>query len=149
MTSPLRLAAYQPDIAQNLGAMIRLCACFGTPLDIIEPCGFPLSIKALKRTAMDYADHVSMTRHADWQGFCAATSARKVLLTTKGDADIWDFTFKPGDVLLMGRETAGVPEEVHNVANARVMIPISETTRSLNLATAAAIALAEAKRQLR
>ncbi|MEM7279905.1 MAG: TrmH family RNA methyltransferase [Pseudomonadota bacterium] len=145
----MRLAAYQPDIAQNLGAMIRLSACFSTPLDIVEPCGFPLSIKALRRTAMDYADVADMTRHADWTAFRASTPGRVVLLTTRGDADLWDFDFRPGDTLLMGRETAGVPEDVHEAADARLMIPIAAATRSLNLATAAAIALAEATRQLR
>lgn len=146
----LRLATYQPDIAQNLGAMIRLSACLETPLDIIEPCGFPLSVKALRRTAMDYADLAAMTRHADWQAFRdSAPRRRLVLLTTKGDCTLWDHRFAPGDTLLMGRETAGVPADVHAAADRRVTIPIAAQTRSLNLATAAAIALAEALRQLR
>ena len=145
----LRLAAYQPDIAQNLGAMIRLSACFDTPLDIIEPCGFPLSIKALRRTAMDYADVADLTRHIDWGAFRTTCRGRVVLLTTAGDAALWDFGFQPGDTLLMGRETAGVPDDVHASVDARVVIPITDATRSLNLATAAAIALAEALRQLR
>lgn len=149
MSTPLRLAAYQPDIAQNLGAMIRLSACFDTPLDVIEPCGFPLSLKALRRTAMDYADVADLTRHDDWHAFERARRGRLVLLTTKAAQPLWDTEFSAGDTLLMGRETAGVPPEVHAAADLRVTIPISDRTRSLNLATAAAIALAEAVRQLR
>lgn len=149
MANPIRLAAYQPDIAQNLGAMIRLSACFDSPLDIIEPCGFPLSLKALRRTAMDYADVADMTRHDDWHAFQANRRGRLVLLTTKGATSLWETEFAPGDTILMGRESAGVPDEVHAAADLRVAIPIAAQTRSLNLATAAAIALAEALRQLR
>lgn len=148
MPADFRLAAYQPDIAQNLGAMIRLSACFETPLDIIEPCGFPLSLKALRRTAMDYADIADLTRHDDWSTFQAQRTGRLVLLTTRAATPLWGFDFAKADTLLMGRETAGVPDEVHDAADARVSIPISSQTRSLNLATAAAIALAEAKRQM-
>lgn len=149
MTASLRLAAFQPDIAQNLGAMIRLSACFSTPLDVIEPCGFPLSIKALRRTAMDYADIADITRHADWSAFARdRPPGRLVLLTTQGATSLWDTVFQPGDTLLLGRESAGVPPEVHAAVDLRVAIPINPRTRSLNLATASAIALAEACRQL-
>ena len=150
MTPPLRISAYQPDIAQNLGAMIRLAACFATPLDVIEPCGFPLSLKALRRTAMDYADVADITRHDDWSAFQRNRPAgRLILLTTNGARPLWETGFQPGDTLLMGRESAGVPPQVHAAADLRVAIPINPRARSLNLATAAAIALAEAHRQLR
>ena len=150
MNAPLRISAYQPDIAQNLGAMIRLAACFSTPLDVIEPCGFPLSLKALRRTAMDYADIADITRHDDWTAFQRDRPAgRLVLLTTTGAQSLWETTFQPDDTLLMGRESAGVPPDVHAAADLRVAIPIDPRTRSLNLATAAATALAEAHRQLR
>ena len=148
--SALHLATYQPDIAPNLGAMIRLSACFATPLHVIEPCGFPFSLKALRRTAMDYADIADVTRYDDWPAFTRTRPpGRLVLLTTKGATPLWDFDFSRGDTLLMGRETAGVPDEVHVAADARVLIPVAPPARSLNLATAAAIALAEAIRQTR
>ncbi|MEM9851599.1 MAG: TrmH family RNA methyltransferase [Pseudomonadota bacterium] len=144
------LAAFQPDIPQNLGAMIRLSACFDTRLHIIEPCGFPLSLKALRRTAMDYADVAQMVRHPGWGAFLANHGpGRRILLTTAGDVDLWDFAFAAGDVLILGRESAGAPDFVHHAVEARVRVPIATATRSLNLVTAAAIALAEALRQTR
>lgn len=146
----MRLCAYQPDIAPNLGAMIRLAACFNVPLDIIEPCGFPLSIKALRRSAMDYADIADLTRHDSWQAFCATPRrGRLVLLTTRYDVPLWDFSFDPGDTLILGRESAGVPEDVHQSVDARVGLPMAPPARSLNVAITAGIALAEGLRQTR
>ncbi len=146
----MRLCAYQPDIAPNLGAMIRLSACYGLPLDIIEPCGFPLSLKSLRRTAMDYADIADLTRHNSWETFTAqSTHARLVLLTTKADAILWDFAFQPDDVLIMGRESAGAPQSVHDACHARIRLPMTGTARSLNVAMCAGIAVSEALRQMR
>ncbi|MEM7241139.1 MAG: tRNA (cytidine(34)-2'-O)-methyltransferase [Pseudomonadota bacterium] len=145
-----RLVAYQPDIAPNLGAMIRLSACMGTPLDIIEPCGFPLSVKSLKRTAMDYADIADMTSYSSWDRYILdRPKGRLVLMTTKATDIIWDFVFQPGDAIIMGRESAGVPNEVHEAADARIKLPLFGAARSLNVATSAAMALSEAQRQLR
>jgi tRNA (cytidine/uridine-2'-O-)-methyltransferase len=146
----MRLAIFQPDIPQNLGGSIRLAACLGVALDIIEPCGFPLSDKAVRRTAMDYGDSVDLTRHTSWDAFLAAParqSGRLVLFTTKGAGPFLSFAFEAGDTLLFGRESAGVPPEVHAAAQARLFIPIRPPARSLNVVTAAAIALAEALRQ--
>ncbi len=146
----LRLAAYQPDIAANLGSMIRLAACFAIPLDVIEPCGFPFSVKALKRSAMDYADIADITRHDSWQDFQLAQAPRRiVLLSTKAATNLWDFSFLPGDTLMMGRESAGVPADVHAAVGARVFIPMPGGGRSLNVAVSAGISLAEAIRQTR
>ena len=152
MTSPktVRLAAYQPDIAPNLGSMIRLSACMGVPLDIIEPCGFPLSVKSLKRTAMDYAEIADMTRHTSWEKFRSHNpNKRLVLMTTKAEDVIWDFEFEADDIIIMGRESAGVPIDVHEVVDARIKLPLFGAARSLNVATCAAMALSEAQRQLR
>ena len=142
----MRLALYQPDIPQNLGAAIRIAACFGVPLDIIEPCAFPLTDKALKRAALDY--EAATTRHASWAAFAAAperAEGRLVLLTTKGAISLADARFARGDTLLLGRESAGVPEEVHAAAQARVRIPIAG--RSLNVAVSGAVTLFEALKQ--
>jgi tRNA (cytidine/uridine-2'-O-)-methyltransferase len=143
----VRLALYQPDIPQNLGAAIRVAACFGAALDIIEPCGFPLTDKALKRAALDY--QAATTRHASWAAFLAAPerrAGRLILLTTAGDAPLAGYAFDAGDTLLMGRESAGVPAEVHAAAQARLRIAIEG--RSLNLAVSAGIALYEATRRV-
>lgn len=146
----LRLAAYQPDIAPNLGAMIRVCACFDAGLDVIEPCGFALSDKALRRAAMDYADRAEVVRHRSWDAYRDAPRAgRLVLLSTRGATPLWDFGFRPGDTLMVGRETAGVPASVAAAADAALVIPMPGGGRSLNVAIAAAIGLAEALRQLR
>jgi len=146
----MRLCAFQPDIAPNLGAMIRLCACFGVPLDIIEPCGFPLSIKSLKRSAMDYADMVDMTRHDSWENFLPETAGRRlVLMTTKAEKTLWDFSFQPSDTLIMGRESAGVPDAVHARCDAHVKLPMTGAARSLNVAMCAGMALNEGLRQIR
>jgi tRNA (cytidine/uridine-2'-O-)-methyltransferase len=144
----LRLAVFEPDIAQNLGTMIRLAACMDVPIDVIEPCGFPFSVKALRRSAMDYADLAKIEHHDDWAAFDGARSGRLVLLTTKGATSLWDTRFQFGDVVLMGRESAGVPEFVHQRADLRVAIPMPGGGRSLNVAVAAGMVLGEACRQL-
>jgi tRNA (cytidine/uridine-2'-O-)-methyltransferase len=146
----MRLALFQPDIPQNLGAALRLGACLGVPIDVIEPCGFPLSDRAVRRAAMDYAELAVVRRHASWSRFLAdpaRAGARLVLFTTAGDTPFHAFAYQPGDVLLFGRESAGVPDEVHQAADARLHIPLRPGARSLNLATAAAMALTEALRQ--
>ncbi|MEO0914569.1 MAG: tRNA (cytidine(34)-2'-O)-methyltransferase [Pseudomonadota bacterium] len=145
----LRLCAYQPDIAQNLGAMIRIGACFGVPVDVISPCGFPFSVKALRRSAMDYAEIAEVVHHDSWEAFRGARRAgRLVLMTTAADADLWSFRFAPGDVLVMGRESAGVPDDVHHACDARLRVPMLGGGRSLNVAVTAGIAVSEALRQL-
>ncbi len=146
----MRLALFQPDIPQNLGAAIRLAACFGVALDVVEPCGFPLSDKGLKRAAMDYGRHVQPTLHPSWVAFLAAPSratGRLVLFTTRGAEPLHDFRFAAADTLIFGRESAGAPPEVHTAAQARVVIPIRPEARSLNLTVSAAVGLAEALRQ--
>ena len=145
----IRLAAYQPDIALNVGAMIRLSACLNVPLDIIEPCGFPLSVKALRRSAMDYADIVDLTRHDSWDTFMQVSISRRVvLMTTRAEDVLWDFDFWVGDTILMGRESLGVPDEVHQFCDARVKLPMFGAARSLNVAMTAGMAVSEALRQL-
>ncbi|MBW8814884.1 MAG: tRNA (cytidine(34)-2'-O)-methyltransferase [Caulobacterales bacterium] len=145
----MRLALFQPDIPQNLGAAIRLAACLGVPLDIIEPCGFPLSDAAIRRSAMDYGALAEVKRHSGWEDFrkAAAARGRLVLFTTKGAAPLPEFVFAADDILLFGRESAGAPEEVHAAAAARVFIPLAPGARSLNVVNAAAMALGEALRQ--
>ena len=146
----LRLASFQPDIALNLGSMIRLSACFSVPIDVIEPCGFPFSVKALRRSAMDYADIADITRHNSWDTYLSEKpEGRIVLMTTVGATPLWDFQFQSGDTILMGRESAGAPAEVHARADAAVLIPMPGGGRSLNVAMSAGIAVGEALRQLR
>ena len=143
----MRLALFQPDIPQNVGAAVRLAACLGVGLDVIEPCAFPLSDKGLKRAALDYTAETRL--HASWSAFLAAperSEGRLVLFTTRGAVPVHRFAFEPGDTLLFGQESAGVTEPVHAAAAARVVIPTA--ARSLNVATAAAIGLAEALRQV-
>jgi tRNA (cytidine/uridine-2'-O-)-methyltransferase len=145
----MRLALFQPDIPQNLGGAIRLAACLGVALDVIEPCGFPLSDRSLRRAAMDYAGACDVTRHDSWTRFEADRApGRLVLLTTRGGEPIHSFAFRPDDILMVGRESAGVPNEVHDAADARLVIPTAPGTRSLNVVTAAAIALGEGLRQI-
>jgi len=147
----LTLALYQPDIAQNAGAMLRTCACFGAAAAIIGPTGFPSSDRHFRRAGMDYLDHVTVERHDSWRAFeewRRQSGLRLVLLTTKGATAHWDFSFAPGDVILVGRESAGAPAEVHDAADARLRIPIRPATRSLNVSVAAGIALSEAFRQI-
>ena len=143
----MRLALFQPDQAGNVGAAMRLAACLGVPLDVIEPCGFPWGEKAMRRAGMDYAEIANVTRHADWDAFVAALPGRLVLLTTGGDFRLPDAQFEPGDTLLIGSESAGAPPFAHERADLRVRIPLAAGARSLNLAVAAGIALAEALRQ--
>lgn len=144
----MRLAAYQPDIAPNLGAMIRICACFGVPLDVIEPCGFPFSIRALRRAAMDYADIADVTRHNSWQDFTQdRPKGRLILLSTGADLTLTEFEFQKSDTVMMGRESAGVPGPVEQTCDATVRIAMPGGGRSLNVAVSAGIALAEALRQ--
>jgi tRNA (cytidine/uridine-2'-O-)-methyltransferase len=145
----LRLALYEPDIPQNTGALLRLAACFGVPVDLIEPFGFVFDDRRLKRAALDYAALAQVTRYASWVGFVAsrAPDSRLVLMTTSGDVALDRFTFGPGDTILLGRESAGVPPPVHGAADARVVIRLRAQARSLNVAQAGAIALYEALRQ--
>ena len=146
----MKITLFQPDIAQNLGAIMRLGACFDVPIEIIEPCGFPLTTKALRRTAMDYGAAADITRHKSWESFIDSPRAgRLVLFTTKGATRLDTFDFRQNDTLLFGRESAGVPDTVHAAAEARVIIPLSAGMRSFNLATSAAIGLYEALRQTR
>ena len=143
----LRLALHQPDIAGNVGTLIRTAACLGVGLDLIEPMGFPFGDRAMRRAAMDY--HTDVVRHADWAAFERQVAGRIVLLTTAGATPLWDSAFRADDVLLLGSEGAGVPDEVHARADLRVAIPTRAGCRSLNVAIAGAIALAEAVRQTR
>jgi tRNA (cytidine/uridine-2'-O-)-methyltransferase len=147
----LRLALYQPDIPQNAGSLMRLCACLGVAMDIIEPCGFLLSDRNFRRAGMDYRAGVDLTRHDSWETFRQARAAkgggRVLLLTTKGAQPYTDFAFAAGDTLLVGRESAGVPEAVHAQVEARLLIPMRAGMRSLNVAQAAAMVLGEALRQ--
>lgn len=149
MAKKLRIAAFQPDIAPNLGTMIRLAACFDVGIDVIEPCGFPFSVKALRRSAMDYADIADITRHASWAAFQAQLTGRLILMSTKASTPLWEFGFQTCDTLMMGRESAGVPADVAEACNARLRIPMPGGGRSLNVAVSAGIALGEAMRQLR
>ncbi len=142
------IALYQPDIPQNLGAVMRICACFGAGLHIIEPCAFPLDEKRIRRAGMDYIAHVSWVRHASFEAFCHTLAGRRlVLATTKGATSLRAFDFQADDMLLFGRESAGVPPEVHARADARVFIPMQDGMRSLNLAVSAGILAWEALRQ--
>ena len=143
----MRIALHEPDQAGNVGTILRLAACLGAPVDIIEPCGFPWSDRALKRAGMDYAEIAHVTRHESWASFEARLSGRLVLLTTKAALPLSSARFALGDVLLMGSESRGAPDEVHARADLRVRIPQAAGTRSLNIAVAAGIALAEALRQ--
>ncbi len=144
----MRLALYQPDIPQNTGTILRMAACLGVPVDVIGPTGFDMSDKALRRAGLDYLDHVELTRHLDWPSFQSANAqARIVLITSHGTLPYTAFAFEPGDIILMGRESAGAPAAVHEAAAARLRIPIRPELRSLNLAVAAGIVLAEAIRQ--
>jgi tRNA (cytidine/uridine-2'-O-)-methyltransferase len=146
----VRLALYQPDIPQNLGAAIRVCACLGAVLDVIEPCGFPLTDKSLKRAALDYGAQARIERHASFRAFLAhpaRAEGRLVLIETDGAARLDRFSFARDDTLILGRESAGAPLEVHQAADARVRIAMAAGARSLNVVTAGALALYEAMRQ--
>lgn len=146
----LALALYQPDIPQNCGTMLRLCACLGVEATIIEPAGFPVSDRHFRRSGMDYLDAVNVSRHVSWRAFedwRAPTGRRLVLLSTRAALPFTDFAFAPNDILMVGRESAGAPPEVHAAADARILIPIRPGMRSLNVAVCAAMALGEALRQ--
>ena len=149
---PFCLALYQPDIPQNAGTMLRLCACLGLDAALIGPAGFPLSDRHFRRAGMDYLDHVNIERHVSWREFedwRAAKGRRLALLSTRGDTAYTDFIFQPGDIVMVGRESAGAPDEVHASAQARLRIPVRAGLRSLNVAVAAAMVLGEALRQTR
>ena len=148
MSSRLRIALFEPEIAGNVGAVMRLGACMGAAIDLIEPMGFAWDDRRVRRTAMDYIDHVEVVRHPDFDAFRAAASGRRlVLFTTKATQSAYGFTYQPDDILLFGKESAGVPPHVRDAANASVRIPIEPSVRSLNLATSTALALGEALRQ--
>ncbi|AZO53285.1 MAG: tRNA (cytidine(34)-2'-O)-methyltransferase [Mesorhizobium sp.] len=151
MNRGLRIALYQPDIAGNTGTILRFAACLGLGVDIIEPAGFPLSDRALKRAGMDYLEMAALTRHVDWNAFeewRKARADRLVLLSTRATAPYTDFSFTDRDILLFGRESAGVPEPVHQAADVRLTIPMQPTARSLNVALSVAMVAGEAIRQL-
>jgi tRNA (cytidine/uridine-2'-O-)-methyltransferase len=146
----MRIALYQPDIPQNTGTILRLCACLGIEAHIIEPTGFPSSDRAFRRAGMDYLEAVALTRHASWRDFeiwRQLQPCRLILFTTKATLSYLDFSFAADDVLLFGRESAGVSEAVHTAADARLLIPMQPGMRSLNVAIAAALAAGEALRQ--
>ena len=147
----MKLVIFQPDIPQNTGAMLRTCACFDTDIEIIHPCSFPLNDKLLKRSAMDYGSSIKVTEYDSWEIFKESLKSEKriILLSTKGKIPYTDFTFQSDDYLMVGRESAGVPNEIHVQVDEVVSIPISKSSRSLNVSTAAAIALSEAVRQLK
>ena len=147
----MRIALFQPDIPQNTGTVLRLAACLGVEVHIIEPAGFPSSDRAFRRAGMDYLDEVKVVRHVDWEAFDAwrqAERTRLILFTTHADRSYLECAFHRGDVLLFGRETTGVPQKVHAAADIRVVIPIRPGLRSLNVAVAAAMAAGEALRQI-
>jgi tRNA (cytidine/uridine-2'-O-)-methyltransferase len=144
----MRIALFEPEIAGNVGAVLRLGACFGAAVDLIEPMGFAWDDRRVRRTAMDYIDHVAIVRHASFDVFRTSIgSARLVLFTTKSTQSAYDFAFRADDVLLFGKESAGVPPAVADACDARVRIPMRPQVRSMNLATSAALALGEALRQ--
>jgi tRNA (cytidine/uridine-2'-O-)-methyltransferase len=143
----MRLALFQPEIPGNVGAILRLSACFDLTVDVIEPCGFVFSDKRLKRAGMDYADQVSIERHADWDSFINNRQTRVILLSSKAQTHLYDFKFEPEDTLLMGQESAGVPDFVRSRVSDQVRIPLKPGLRSLNVSVAAGIAISEALRQ--
>lgn len=148
----MRLALYQPDIPQNTGTILRLAACLGVAVDIIRPAGFDISDKALRRSVMDYGEGLEVLRHDSWDAFrgtvCEHSEVRLIALTTQGLTRYTDYAFREGDVLLLGRESAGLPEAVHAACDARVTIPMQPGKRSLNVAVAAAMVTGEALRQV-
>lgn len=149
--SNLRIALYQPEIPGNTGAILRLGACLGLAIDVIEPTGFDISDRNLKRAGMDYLEMAALVRHADFHSFDLwrrKEGRRLVLLSTKAAVPYTDFTFEPSDILLLGRESSGVPESIHQLVEARVTIPMEAGARSLNLSVSAAIVASEAKRQM-
>jgi tRNA (cytidine/uridine-2'-O-)-methyltransferase len=149
--APLLLALFEPDIAQNTGAMMRTCACLGVDAAIIEPAGFRINDSRFRRAAMDYMNALAIESHSSWTSFAAwraASQRRLVLLTTKGETCLWDFAFREMDIILVGRESSGVPEAVRASADVRLYIPIQPHLRSLNVGVAATMAMTEALRQI-
>jgi tRNA (cytidine/uridine-2'-O-)-methyltransferase len=149
-TAAVRIALYEPDIPQNTGTILRLAACLGVEAHIIEPAGFPTSDRAFRRAGMDYLDQVALVRHPSWEAFEAwrrALGERLILFSTGADRCYLDHAYRPGDILLFGRESSGVPEAVHRAADSRLVIPMRPGLRSINVAMAAAMALGEAMRQ--
>ena len=150
----MRLALYQPDIAQNTGTLLRLGACLDLQIDIIEPCGFLFNEKAMRRAGMDYLEFAKYKRHDSWPDFLAFREAHKeeygriVLMTTHATTSFIDFKFQPNDIILMGRESAGVPDIVHDTADAQLLIPMNKNARSVNMAISAAMAITEGLRQI-
>ena len=148
----MRIALYEPDIPQNTGTILRLAACLGAEAHIIEPAGFPVADRAFRRAGMDYLDLVTIVRHGSWDDFTAwrrRDGARLVLFTTRASVSYLEHAYRPDDILLFGRESAGAPDHVHDAADARLTIPIRAGLRSLNVAVACAMALGEAMRQTR
>jgi tRNA (cytidine/uridine-2'-O-)-methyltransferase len=150
----MRLALYQPDIPQNTGTILRMAACLDVAVDVIGPTGFDMSDRSLRRAALDYLSFVDLTRHVSWEAYCAAIKVASprphiVLLSSKAAIDYLDFEFQPSDILLLGRESAGVPDAVRNCADAQITIPMRTGLRSLNIAVAGAMVLGEALRQTR
>ncbi len=143
----MRIALFQPDIPQNTAAIIRLGACLGVPVDVIGPCGFLFSDAGFRRAGMDYLEQAEMSQHVSWETFLAARNERIVLMTTKADLPYTAFQFRDSDIILLGRESAGVPESVHRRADVRLRIPLQPGRRSLNVAMTAAMAAGEALRQ--
>jgi len=145
----LHIALYQPDIPQNVGAAIRLCACLGLTLDIIEPCGFPWDLKKIKQSGMDYLDETTIVRHNSWDAFKKEYEEwRFILMTTKSSVPYTEFKFSENDILIAGRESAGVPEDIHKQVESRVVIPMAGKSRSLNIINATAMITGEALRQI-
>ncbi len=150
MAPLLTLAFYHPDIPQNVGAAMRLCACLGVQMDIIEPCGFAWKEHEFKRSGMDYRDHVMLTKHASWEKYRAnRQETRLILLTTKASVPYTHIEYKAGDTLLLGQESAGVPEDIHESVDERVIIPMHRNMRSLNVINSASMVLGEAIRQVK
>tara|TARA_Y100000739_G_C20500737_1_gene414786 strand:+ start:353 stop:814 length:462 start_codon:yes stop_codon:yes gene_type:complete len=147
----MRIALYEPDIPQNTGAIIRLASCFDIGVDIIEPCGFVFSSRRMKRSGMDYIDRVDIKLYSSWEKFYELYNVniknRIILLTTKGNISHTKFSYTTDDILLLGRESAGVPDAVHLAVNSRIIVPIVTEARSLNIVTSAAMVLGEALRQ--
>lgn len=146
---PLKIVLFEPDNPQNFGRIIRLCACMGASLHVIEPAGFPLDDARIRRGSLDYIDHLTLRKYTSWRDFLSRKgSGRVVLLSTKASQSLYDMAFDPEDWLLFGRETSGVPEEIHQQSDLRVRVPMQEGLRSLNISLAASMVLSEAVRQM-
>lgn len=144
----IQLALYQPDIPQNTGSALRLCGCLGIPLHVIEPCGFIFDDRKLKRVSMDYSEKVTLVRHVSWERFLETMAPRRILLlTSKGSQPYTEFQYHTDDILLLGRESAGVPDSVHHRADARLRVPMCRGARSLNIMLAGSMVIGEALRQ--